>query len=105
MGQYNVKKIFFISFAIIAAILIYWWRFNLAEKEITLASVDPRLEEKVEISGMINNNPEEGNKSIKFVLKSDDNKRYLVTTNLGDSFYYGEKVKVRGKLLKPENFI
>ena len=98
MGQYNVKKIFFISFAIIAAIFIYWWRFNLAQKEITLASVDPRLGEKVEIYGIIDNDPETGDKNIKFILKSDDNKRYLVIAGLGESFQYGEKVIVEGSL-------
>lgn len=88
----------------LAAVFIYRWRFNLAERELAQASADPRLGTKVEISGMIDNDPQEGDKSVKFILKSDDGKKYLATAGLGESFHYGQKLKVRGKLERPDNF-
>ena len=105
MEKHNVKRIFLISLAIIAAIFVYWWRFNLAQNKIKIASVDSRLGEKAEVIGMIDNDPEEGVKNIKFVLKSEDHKRYLVTADLGQVFHYGQVLKVRGNLSAPENFI
>src|SRR3990167_5738305 len=103
--EHNIKKIFFTTLAIIAAIFIFWWRFSLAQNEIKLARNDLRLGEEVVIAGIINNDPETGDKNIKFVLKSEDDQRYLVTAELGKEFHYGEKIIVSGKLARPENFL
>lgn len=105
MEKYNIRKILLISLAIIAATLIFWWRFNLSERELSMARIDSRLESKVAILGMIDNDPESGDKSIKFILKSKDHKRYLITADLGQKFHYGQKIIAEGKLEKPENFI
>ncbi|HEY4715044.1 MAG TPA: ComEC/Rec2 family competence protein [Candidatus Paceibacterota bacterium] len=102
--EHNIKKIFFTTLAIIAAIFIFWWRFSLAQNEIKLARNDLRLGEEVVIAGIINNDPEKGDKNIKFVLKSKDDRRYLVTAELGKEFHYGEKIIVSGKLARPEKF-
>lgn len=103
MEKFNVKKLLTI-FAILAAIFIYWWRFNLAQDELKIARSNPKLGEEQVIVGMINNDPEEGDKNTKFVLKSEIGERYLVSADLGQDFEYGEKLVVVGKLVRPENF-
>ena len=64
--------------------------------------------EKVELSGLIVDDPEhkENNQKIVVQVKEEGYKTNILTTvPLGEGFKYGDSVIISGKLEKPENFI
>jgi competence protein ComEC len=63
--------------------------------------------EKVEFSGLIIDEPEMKEYSQKLVIELEESQekvKVLVTAPMGEDFKYGDKVKIKGKLVEPENF-
>jgi len=52
-------------------------------------------------TGVIVSEPEIREKNMRFVFKSDNGEKVLVSTNLYSDIKYGDQIKIEGKLVKP----
>ena len=67
-------------------------------------TLEVQVGQKIEISGIITNEPNIGEDSQKFILKTNESK-VLVSTDFSLDYKYGDEVRLSGKLQKPENFV
>ncbi len=62
---------------------------------------DFHMEEMPVFTGIVVSEPEVREKNIRFVFKSDNGEKVLVSTNLYSDIKYGDEIKIDGKLEKP----
>lgn len=67
-------------------------------------NLDSLLSKKVNIQGIIGDEPAVKDKTVQLVINNDFGSKILVSTDLFPEFKYGDLIKVEGKLEKPENF-
>ncbi|WP_039766930.1 DNA internalization-related competence protein ComEC/Rec2 [Caldicellulosiruptor sp. F32] len=97
------KKIDMMLFLLAIGLFVYasfrtFYIFNFFEPEVSLDN------EEVTIIGKVSSFPEISKDKVVFYLKTRVNKRYVnirITTNIEKKFYYGDIVKVYGKLKIP----
>lgn len=99
-----------IAVVFLCAIFVLSASVGIARHSYTISSfADDPLEnfvgEKIEIEGLIVDEPDVRDTSVRLVMMPDNSKyKILVTVPQGDDFYYGDIVSVSGLLESPENF-
>lgn len=79
--------------------------FNYKEKNPN-ESFEMRVGDKVEIAGLIDEEPQKRENTQQFVINIKEyDTRVLVNTSLSNELFYGDVLQVSGVLKKPENFI
>ncbi len=112
--QTNHRKsaILFALFLLFAAIGVL--RFYMKDAREPKHLLDNFLEENVALEGVINSETESRQNSQRIVLSAENlehlgtnykiDSKILVTTDFFPEFYYGDRIRVSGKLKSPENF-
>ncbi len=69
-------------------------------------NLDSFISKEVELEGFVYDFPRETEYSLRFTVKQigEDN-YFLVSTDKGQDIFYGDKLKIKGVLKKPENFM
>jgi len=83
------------------------WRHQIAEKKITNNELRQYNEQyqKTTLTGQIIKEPDIREKNIKLTIKLDNlDGKILVTTTKYSQYQYGDKLKITGELLTPEEF-
>lgn len=62
------------------------------------------LGQKVEIQGLVSEEPSIKDKNVRLIITDDQENKILASVSLFPKFEYGDQVKVKGKLSRPENF-
>ena len=93
--------IFSISVLLISLGII---RTDFAQKRVF--SLEESLGQKVEISGVITEEPSRRENSIRLILKPENSsEKILITSERASIFNYGDLISVKGVLKSPKNFI
>jgi competence protein ComEC len=89
-------------------------RYNLSELYTTDSHLESRIDKKVELEGVIIDEPQEKAETVSLIVKFekllnndkaiDISSRGIITVDLYPKFYYGDRVKLQGILQKPKNF-
>ena len=97
---WKYKKFAVIGFCLLFLVLGIW-RHQAAQSKIIYPE-----EQNITFTGIVVKEPDIRSDSIKLTIKSDENgsRLILVTTNRYPEYQYGDKLKISGKLKKPEIF-
>lgn len=97
------KEIFFVLTVLFGlAIGLFRVDFDIREKTSVLSE---SINKEINIEGVIVDNPEEREKSLRFILKTETNKeKILIYSEKFFDFQYGDRLIVSGRLEEPENF-
>ncbi len=100
--HFKNKIIFGISILILA--LGVWRSFEVFSYRGKAAIKNFNAEEKIIFSGKIIEEPDRRSNFSQYVLESETLGRVLVKTNLYQEYFYGDVLKLNGKVEMPENF-
>ena len=97
------------SVIILLVLFIFSFGLGILRYELKdIRKIDNNLEnllgEKVNIQGIVSDEPTVKDKTVQLIINDDSGSKVLVSTDLFPEFKYGDKIKVKGKLEKPENF-
>jgi competence protein ComEC len=101
----NKQAIFLFTFLLL--LLVGILRFNQFEKRSELIFQN-YLEKEVVFTGIVSSEPEIKDSSQRIIVQTEDlknNFKILITDNLDLDIYYGDKLKIKGTLKLPKNFI
>lgn len=93
----------FIHFCVLTLFAVGIGSFRYEIERDNFSNFDGVLGETISFLGTIDNEPEEKEKSLEFVVKTGD-ARVLVRTDLFVEYKYGNEINIVGKINKVENF-
>ena len=96
------RKIIF-GLCILSLILGIWRSDKVMNRQIEVFS-GFTIGQKISFSGVVIEEPDRRSDFAQYVLKSDNFGRILIKTKLYPEYFYGDILKVIGKVEKPENF-
>ncbi|MEX0917261.1 MAG: ComEC/Rec2 family competence protein [Candidatus Paceibacterota bacterium] len=98
------KRMLFVSL-VLFTVALGIVRFDVADQDRGHPLLDARVKAQVLLGGIIIDEPDERDGSVKYVFKSSEyDEKILITADLYSKLSYGDEVVVSGVLQKPENF-
>jgi len=98
------KQLVVIGFCVLFLVLGIW-RYQSALSRIENSPLQKFIGKEVTFIGLINEEPEIKERSIKFEVKINKiEEKILVTTNRYPEYQYGDKLKITGKLEEPQEY-
>lgn len=105
-GQFKAKeKILILSIALfIFSFSLGVLRYEIKDKQTKYVNLENSLGQKVNIKGIILDEPSIKDQGVQLIVKEDSGAKILISAGLFPEFRYGDLISVTGKLEKPENF-